>query len=65
MKEQDKNAVGRREFLRTLGASAGVAAVAAAPIAAAPAAAQTEDAKKKARYQDTDHVKTFYRVNSY
>jgi hypothetical protein len=65
MKEQDKKAVGRREFLRTLGASAGVAAVAATPIAAAPAAAQTEDAKKKARYQDTDHVKTFYRVNSY
>jgi hypothetical protein len=65
MKEQDKKAVGRREFLRTLGAGAGVAAVAAAPIATAPAAAQTEDAKKKARYQDTDHVKTFYRVNSY
>ena len=43
------------------------ARAAAGPAASltAPAAAQTEDAKKKARYQDTDHVKTFYRVNSY
>ena len=66
MKQQDKKAVGRREFLRTLGAGASVAAVAATPMAAAPAAAQqNEDPKKKARYQDTDHVKTFYRVNSY
>jgi hypothetical protein len=67
MKQQDKKAVGRREFLRTLGAGAGVAAVAAAtPMAAQPAAAQgQEDSKKKARYQVTDHVKTFYRVNSY
>ena len=65
MKEQNKKAVGRREFLRTLGAGAGAAAVAATPIATAPAAAQTEDTKKKARYQTTDHVKTFYRVNSY
>jgi hypothetical protein len=64
MKEQDKKAVGRREFLRTLGAGAGVAAVAATPMAATPAAAQSkDDAKSKARYQVTDHVKTFYRVN--
>ena len=65
MKQQDKKAVGRREFLRTLGAGAGVAAVAAAPIVATNAAAQQkEDPKTKARYQNTDHVKTFYRVNS-
>ena len=66
MKQQDKKAVGRREFLRTLGAGASVAAVAAAPMVATPVAAQTkEDPKKKARYQNTDHVKTFYRVNGY
>jgi len=66
MKQQDdKKAVGRREFLRTMGAGAGVAAVAATPMAASPAAAQQkEDKKTKARYQNTDHVKTFYRVNS-
>ncbi|MBK8008381.1 MAG: twin-arginine translocation signal domain-containing protein [Rhizobiales bacterium] len=66
MKQQDKKAVGRREFLRTLGAGAGVAAVAATPMAATKADAQTkDDPKTKARYQDSDHVKTFYRVNSY
>lgn len=66
MKQQDKKAVGRREFLRTMGAGAGVAAVAAAPMVATNASAQQpkEDPKTKARYQETDHVKTFYRVNS-
>jgi hypothetical protein len=65
MKEQDKKAVGRREFLRTIGAGASVAAVAVSPMAATPAAAQQkDDPKTKARYQDTDHVKKFYRVNS-
>jgi hypothetical protein len=65
MKQQDKKTVGRREFLRTMGAGAGVAAVAATPMAATTAAAQQkEDPRTKARYQDTDHVKTFYRVNS-
>lgn len=65
MKQDEKKAVGRREFLRTMGAGAGVAAVAASPIAATSAAAQQkEDPKTKARYQETDHVKTFYRVNS-
>jgi hypothetical protein len=66
MKKEDKKAVGRREFLRTMGAGAGVAAVAASPMAATSAAAQQakEDPKTKARYQETDHVKTFYRVNS-
>jgi hypothetical protein len=65
MKQQDKKAVGRREFLRTIGAGASVAAVAASPMAATSASAQTkDDPKTKARYQATDHVKTFYRVNS-
>ena len=65
MKQQDKKAVGRREFLRALGAGAGVAAVAATPMAATTAAAQQkEDPRTKARYQNSDHVKTFYRVNS-
>jgi hypothetical protein len=57
--------VGRRDFLRALGAGAGAAA--AAPLAAAPAAADSESNadKRKARYRETDHVKTFYRVNRY
>ena len=57
---------GRRELLRALGAGAGVAAVSAAPLAtAARADSESNDEKRKARYQETDHVKTFYRVNRY
>jgi hypothetical protein len=56
--------VGRRDFLRALGAGAGVAV--AAPIAT-PAQADSESNadKRKSRYRETDHVKTFYRVNRY
>jgi hypothetical protein len=58
-------ALGRREFLRTLGAGATVAA-ASGPLAA-PARADTEsnDEKRKSRYRETEEVKTFYRVNRY
>ena len=63
MKSQTKP-VGRRDFLRALGAGAGVAA--AAPIAtAAKADSETNDEKRKSRYRKSDHVKTFYRVNRY
>jgi hypothetical protein len=63
MKSESKT-VGRRDFLRALGAGAGVAA--AAPLAtAARADGETSDEKRKARYKETDHVKTFYRVNRY
>jgi hypothetical protein len=64
MQNSDKPAVGRREFLRVLGAGAGAAA--AAPFAsAAKADSETNDEKRKARYKETDHVKAFYRVNRY
>ena len=70
MKEQDqmqnKTRVARRDFLRVLGAGAGVAATAAAPLATiAKADTENNDEKRKARYKETDHVKTFYRVNRY
>ena len=67
MKEQDKTTkVARRDFLRALGAGAGVAATAAAPLAGvAKADSENNDEKRKARYKETDHVKTFYRVNRY
>jgi len=66
MKEQDKTKVGRRDFLRALGAGAGVAVTAAAPLTT-PAMADSEsnDEKRKARYKETDHVKAFYRVNRF
>jgi hypothetical protein len=65
MKSNDKATVGRREFLRTLGAGAGLAATAAVPLATEAEAAESDADRKKARYRETDHVKTFYRVNSY
>ena len=64
--KSEKNSLGRRDFLRALGAGAGVAAVTAAPLATdASADSETNDEKRKARYKETDHVKTFYRVNRY
>jgi hypothetical protein len=66
MKTSDKTALGRREFLRVLGAGAGVAATTAAPLAtAARADSENSDEKRKARYKETDHVKAYYRVNRY
>lgn len=65
MKNESKSTVGRREFLRALGAG-GVAVTAAAPLATeAKADSENNDEKRKARYKETDHVKTFYRVNRY
>ena len=65
MKEQDKTKVGRRDFLRAIGVGAGVAATAAAPLATEAAATESDSDKKKSRYKETDHVKSFYRVNRY
>jgi hypothetical protein len=66
MKSGAKTTVGRREFLRTLGLGAGVAVTAAAPLAGgARADTENNDEKRKSRYKETDHVKTFYRVNGY
>jgi hypothetical protein len=66
MKPDGKPTVGRRDFLRALGAGAGVAATTAAPLAvAAKADTESNDEKRKARYKETDHVKKFYSVNRY
>ncbi len=65
MKTSDKAVVGRREFLRVLGASAGVAATAAPLAIAARADNETNDEKRKARYKESDHVKAFYKSNRY
>ena len=65
MKAQDKTKVGRRDFLRAIGAGAGLAVTSAAPLATDAAAAESDADKKKARYKETEHVKAFYRVNRY
>jgi hypothetical protein len=68
MRRQDnKIKVGRRDFLRAIGAGAGVAVAAAGPLAAeARADSESNDEKRKARYQaNSPEVQTFYRVNRY
>ena len=67
MTQEQKSKLGRREFLRTLGAGATVAAAAAAPLAVeARADTETNDEKRKARYKaNSPEVQTFYRVNRY
>ena len=67
MTQERKTQVGRRDFLRALGAGAGVAVTTAAPLAT-PAHADNEsnDEKRKARYKpNSPEVQTFYRVNRY
>jgi hypothetical protein len=61
-----KASLGRREILRALGVGAGLAVTSAAPLAtAAKADTETNDEKRKSRYRETEHVKTYYRVNRY
>jgi hypothetical protein len=64
MTSKRKSALGRRDFLRALGA--GAAATAAAPFTnEAKADSETNDEKRKSRYRVTDDVKAYYRVNRY
>jgi hypothetical protein len=64
MKTDDKGTVGRRGFFRLVGA--GAAAGAIAPLAREAAAdSGTDSEKRKARYRESDEVKTYYRVNRY
>jgi hypothetical protein len=66
MKSEGKAKVGRRDFLRVLGAgAAGAAAGAGALSTDAHADSENNEEKRKSRYRETEHVKTFYRVNRY
>ena len=66
MRTEPKANLARRNFLRALGAGAGVAATPAALVTAAKADSESNDEKRKARYKaDSAEVKTFYRVNRY
>ena len=67
MHEKRQTAMSRRNFLRAFG-GASTAAVAGAAATLVPGEAQAYDPgeeEMKTRYQETDHVKTFYRVNGY
>jgi hypothetical protein len=67
MRDEKKTTVGRRDFLCKVGIGAvgAGATLAAPPITPAHADSETDDEKRKARYKETDHVKTYYRVNRY
>jgi hypothetical protein len=65
MKQGEKAKVGRRDFLRALGAGAGAAAVAPSFASEAHADSENDQEKRKARYQESDHIKAYYRVNRY
>jgi hypothetical protein len=57
--------VGRRDFLRIAGSGMGVAVGAGTLATPAQADSENDAEKRKARYRETEHVKTFYRVNRY
>jgi hypothetical protein len=66
MKKEPRPKLGRRAFLRSLGAGATVAVAAAGPLAGdARADTESNDEKRKSRYKESEHVKMFYRVNRY
>jgi hypothetical protein len=66
MRKERQAKLGRRDFLRALGAGASAAAASTGPLAGeALADTETDDEKRKPRYRETEHVKTYYRVNRY
>ncbi len=67
MSDEKKTKVGRRDFLRKVGVgTVGAGAALASPlVTSAHADSESDNDKRKARYKETDHVKTYYRVNRY
>ena len=63
--EQDKKALDRRSFFRGLGGAAAVAGAAVATSGAPAVAQENKTERSKARYRETEHVKTFYSTNRY
>ncbi len=60
----EKKGIARRDFFGALAAtaaSAGVLTAGARPVVAE----ETGDERTKQRYQETEHVKAFYRTNRY
>lgn len=65
MKDRNETTLGRRDFLRTVGIGTIAAGTAMATPLPAQADSESDQEKRKARYRETDHVKTYYRVNRY
>ena len=65
MKENKKAKMGRRDFLRAVGAGAGLVAAGGPLATGANADSENDSEKRKTRYKQTEDVKAFYRVNHY
>ena len=66
MNKESKGRMGRRDFLRALGAGAGAAVAPVALVEEAQAQAENNQEKTKARYKaDSPDVQAYYRVNRY
>ena len=66
MTTSPKANLGRRNFLRALGAGAGAAVAPVALVSEAKADTENDGEKRKARYKaDAPDVKAYYRVNNY
>jgi hypothetical protein len=66
MRQDGKAQIVRRDLLRGLGISASAVVTPAALVAEAKADSESNDEKRKARYNaNSADVKAFYRVNSY
>ena len=62
MKRKEREALPRREFLKTAGLVGGAAGVAATALSSEEAAAKqpTGDDARGTSYRETEHVKTYY-----
>ena len=69
MRDETERATRRRGFLGTLGfvavATPAMAIEENGSTGGLPPAKETEAEKRKPRYRETDHVRAFYRTNSY
>jgi len=63
--QKKEGGMDRRSFFRAGSGAAVVAATVVASGAEPAAAAESASERTKARYKETEHVKTFYRVNRY
>ncbi len=65
MQDTRRTALSRRNFLRAFGGASTTAVAAAAFVPTEAQAFNPGEEETRARYQETDHVKAFYRVNRY
>jgi hypothetical protein len=66
MRETPRKTTSRRNFLRAAGGTSALAVAAAATLRPSEAQAYDPgDDETKGKYRETEHVKAFYRVNTY